>query len=161
MLADFKKGWGYFLSQMECDLIESKLRRLIESKTFKESRQPVNMRLIPDKMNEINLRISEKVQLLIDGTLDETSNLKFYQHLGKKTMDAENEEMAPNLVKSIMHTLYLENARVNSKDRKFRTNNDGIGFTEEGIQNDLKDKNYSTYKDFAVVGVEVARRPKH
>ncbi len=61
MLADFKKGWGYFLSQMECDLIESKIRRVIESKTFKESRQPKNIRLIPDKMNEINLRISEKV----------------------------------------------------------------------------------------------------
>ena len=78
MLADFKKGWGYFLSQMECDLIESKIRRVIDSHTFKESRQPNNLRLIPDKMTEITLRISEKVQLLIEGTLAETSNLKFY-----------------------------------------------------------------------------------
>ena len=74
MLADFKKGWGYFLSQMECDLIESKIRRVIDSHTFKESRKPANLRLIPDKLNEINLRISEKVQVLIEGTLAETSN---------------------------------------------------------------------------------------
>ena len=90
----------------------------------------MNLALIPDKMNEINLRISEKVQLLIEGTLDETSNKKFYKHLSKRTLDAENEEKAPNLVKSIMHTLYLENARVNAQDRRFRTNNEGKGFTD-------------------------------
>ena len=30
-LEDFKKGWGYFLSVLECDLIESKLKRLLDS----------------------------------------------------------------------------------------------------------------------------------
>ena len=121
----------------------------------------MNLALIPDKMNEINLRISEKVQLLIEGTLDETSNKKFYKHLSKRTLDAENEEQAPNLVKSIMHTLYLENARVNAQDRRFRTNNEGKGFTDEQVEEAAKSKEYSTYKDFAVIGVEVARRPKH
>ena len=60
-----------------------------------------------------------------------------------------------------MHTLYLENARVNAQDRRFRTNNDGKGFTEEQLQKQNQAKNYSTYKDFAMVGVEVARRPKY
>jgi hypothetical protein len=60
-----------------------------------------------------------------------------------------------------MHTLYLENAKVNVKDRRFRSNNDGKGFTAEQAEEMAKSKNYSTYKDFAVVGVEVARRPKH
>jgi hypothetical protein len=31
MLGDFKKGWGHFMSQMECDLIETKLRRVLDS----------------------------------------------------------------------------------------------------------------------------------
>jgi hypothetical protein len=34
-LEDFKKGWSYYLSALECDLIESKIRRVLDSQTFK------------------------------------------------------------------------------------------------------------------------------
>ena len=34
-LEDFKKGWNYYLSALECDLIESKIRRILDSQTFK------------------------------------------------------------------------------------------------------------------------------
>jgi len=39
-LRTFKKGWHYYLGKLETDLIQEKLLRLINSLTFKYSRQP-------------------------------------------------------------------------------------------------------------------------
>jgi hypothetical protein len=81
-LEDFKKGWKMYLSSLECDLIEAKLRRILDSQTFKHTRQPSFISLIPDRMTEINLRISEKIQLLMDNALDSgDTQVKFYKHL--------------------------------------------------------------------------------
>ena len=77
-LEDFKKGWSYYLSALECDLIESKIRRIIDSQTFKQSRKPENLSLIPDKMTDVNLRISEKIQLLVEESMQQESFEKFY-----------------------------------------------------------------------------------
>jgi hypothetical protein len=71
-----------YLSSLECDLIEAKLRRILDSQTFKHTRQPSFISLIPDRMTEINLRISEKIQLLMDNALDSgDTQVKFYKHL--------------------------------------------------------------------------------
>ena len=40
MLENFKGGWLYYLSVLETDLIESKLMFILDSLTFKYSRQP-------------------------------------------------------------------------------------------------------------------------
>lgn len=62
-------------------ILESKIMKILESQTFKQSRQPGNLALIPDRMTEINLRISEKLQLLIESSLQKESNEKFFEHL--------------------------------------------------------------------------------
>jgi hypothetical protein len=84
-------------------------------------------------MTEINLRISEKVQLLVDQTLQQDNKDKFYTYLKEQQMDPEYEEKTVNLVQSIMHTLYRENTKVNEKARRFKNNNEGKGFRVEDL----------------------------
>jgi len=118
-------------------------------------------------MTDLNLRISEKVQLLVEGTLDQDNLDKFYKHLTKQQtlLDPDNEQQTTNMVQSIMHTLYIENATVNPRERRFKDHNDGRGFKLEDLENmkveDAKKKEYNIYKDVAVVDVEVAKRPKY
>ena len=40
MLENFKKGWGYYLSVLETSIIETKLNKILDSLTFKYTRQP-------------------------------------------------------------------------------------------------------------------------
>ena len=40
MLHDFKKGWLYYLSVLETEIIEAKLMFILDSLTFKYTRQP-------------------------------------------------------------------------------------------------------------------------
>lgn len=40
MLENFKKGWLYYLSVLETDIIEQKLMTILDSLTFKYTRQP-------------------------------------------------------------------------------------------------------------------------
>jgi hypothetical protein len=84
-------------------------------------------------MTEINLRISEKVQLLVDQTLQQDNKDKFYTYLKEQQMDPEYEEKTVNLVQSIMHTLYRENTKVNEKARRFKNNNEGKGFRVDDL----------------------------
>ncbi len=62
-LEDFKKGWHYYLSALECELIEQKLLAILESETFRHTRGAAQLSLLPDRLTDINLRISEKVQI--------------------------------------------------------------------------------------------------
>jgi len=64
-------------------------------------------------MSEINLRISEKIQLLIEDSMPQESYEKFYKHLKKPNADPECEEQRANMVQSIMHTLHIENTKAN------------------------------------------------
>jgi hypothetical protein len=64
MLQSFKKGWNYFLSELETSIIESKLEAILNSFTFRYSRQPKFLRLAPERLTHDNLRISEKIKVL-------------------------------------------------------------------------------------------------
>lgn len=91
---------------------------------------------------------------------------KFYQHLKQPNADPENEERAVNMVQSIMHTLHIENTKPNPMQRRFKDNNEGKGFKLEDLdklfdEQQKRQKDFSIYKDCAIVGVEVALRPKH
>ena len=60
-LNNFKKGWLYYLSVLETDIIEMKLNIILNSLTFRYSRQPQQLRLVPDRVTAANIRISEKI----------------------------------------------------------------------------------------------------
>ena len=76
ILEQFRLGWGYYLNVLEQDLIEEKLKHILDSFTFKYSRQPGMLALIPDRISEVNLRISEKLKFVIPESLQETAEDK-------------------------------------------------------------------------------------
>lgn len=132
-LEDFKLGWGYYLSNLESDIIESKLIKLLGSATFKHTRQPGFLSLIPDRLQDVNLRISEKMHLLAEGGLADGNKEKLFAHLKSAQVDPEKEERSVNMVQSIIHTLHQENSRVNSFQRRVADHNAGQGFKLEDL----------------------------
>lgn len=64
MLASMKARWFLYLSNLETEIIEEKLEFILESLTFKFSRQPAFLSLIPDRIDAGNLRVASTVKLL-------------------------------------------------------------------------------------------------
>ena len=58
----------------------------------------------------MNLRISEKVQLMMEGS-SETGSIP---HM-IMTIEPETEEKTVNIVQSVLHTLYLDKVQVRMK----------------------------------------------
>lgn len=56
--------WFLYLSVLETEIIEAKLNFILESLTFKYTRQPELLSLIPDRLTEFNLRLASTVQVL-------------------------------------------------------------------------------------------------
>ena len=73
-------------------MIEQKLKEILDSKTFKHSRNPSELSLIPDRLTDVNLRISEKVQLMMEGS-SETGSIP---HMSM-TIEPETEEKSVNI----------------------------------------------------------------
>lgn len=93
-LEEFRKGWHYYLSVFETDIIEQKLLHILNSFTFKYSRMGQFISLIPDKVKEVNLRISEKVKVINDEGLKPVNREKFFTHLKEELIDPHREEKA-------------------------------------------------------------------
>ena len=87
-LDTFKQGWDYYLSVLESDLIEQKLLHILNSVTFKHSRSPQFMSLIPERVTESSLRISEKIKFVVPEGLENTNREKFFTHLKEDLLSA-------------------------------------------------------------------------
>ena len=61
MLARMRARWFLYLSVLETEIIEAKLNFILESLTFKYTRQPELLSLIPDRLTEFNLRLASTV----------------------------------------------------------------------------------------------------
>jgi hypothetical protein len=96
-LNEFKKGWHYYLSVLETDIIETKLLHILNSITYKYSRMPQFLSLIPDYLSELNLRISEKIKVLTETGLQPNKE-KFFTYLKEGLMDPHREELANSQV---------------------------------------------------------------
>lgn len=92
-------------------------------------------------MTEVNLRISEKIKFLIPESLEKQSKEKFFTHLKEDLINVETEKLRSHEVQSILHTLHVGSVK-KTLDTK-------------------EEKKFSIHKDCALVGVEVARRPKY
>lgn len=55
--------WLLYISALEAEIIEEKLDTVLSSLTFKYSRQPELLSLIPDQVTEANLRVASVVKL--------------------------------------------------------------------------------------------------
>ena len=103
-LENFRQGWLYYLSELETEIIESKLLKILDSLTFKYTRQPQFLIITPDKVKPINLRISEKIKILNeDATKD--AETKFFKPLSEDLIDPRREVDVSNRVDSVLQTL--------------------------------------------------------
>eukprot|EP00347_Sterkiella_histriomuscorum_P005365 403356888 len=168
ILKTFKNGWGYYLNAIDQEIIETKLAHILGSFTFKYSRQPGMMALIPDRITETNLRISEKIKFLIPEALDRTNKEKFFTHLKEDLINADSENLRSREVQSVLHTLHVANVKKTldkSKqmgDIKTEDGKKSLIINKENVVRDpLQDQKFSVHKDVAIVGVEVAIRTRY
>lgn len=89
--------WFQYISYLEAELIEYNLYVILESLTFKYSRQPELLSLIPDRMTEFNLRINRVVKIFnSEGKLaTKKKQKKYFRQDGEESSDEE----IPNDVK--------------------------------------------------------------
>jgi hypothetical protein len=73
-LSNFRQGWDYYLSVLEIQIIEIKLMTILDSLTFRYSRQPKFLRVLPERLTQENLKISKKIQVH-DNSLKNDSTL--------------------------------------------------------------------------------------
>ena len=115
-----EKRWNLYLSTIEIEIIEKKLDDIINSLTFKYSRQPEMLSLIPDQLVENNIKISSTIKLHINQNDDLYSDEKedeksvFYRDVYN---DFKRAETLEQLVGSVLYAIQNENL----KQQKQRT----------------------------------------
>ena len=66
MKESMQKRWNLYLSVIEIEIIEKKLDDIVNSLSFKYSRQPEMLSLIPDYLEENNVKISSTIKLHVN-----------------------------------------------------------------------------------------------
>jgi hypothetical protein len=168
MLDDFKEGWHYYLTVLETDLIEQKLMKILDSLTFKYSRQPQYLRVVPDRMEQEHLRINEKISLVLEEGLKnskEHEDVRFYQELNDNLINPDRERQLSTKIKSIIQTL---NHKVLTKTLQEKLREQGGTNIAQLLKDSEEAKKhgpesvYSIFSEVAVAGFEaIGRRPKY
>jgi hypothetical protein len=55
--------WHLYMSNLETEIIETKLSLILDSLTFKYTRQPEMLALLPDRITEFNLRVNKTIKI--------------------------------------------------------------------------------------------------
>ena len=63
MLENMQYRWHLYMSNLETDIIETKLSLILDSLTFKYTRQPEMLALVPDRITEFNLRVNKTIKI--------------------------------------------------------------------------------------------------
>jgi hypothetical protein len=63
MLERMSKRWLRYISILQTDIIEAKLKIILNSITFKYTRQKEFLCLMPNRLNPQNLRISQTIKI--------------------------------------------------------------------------------------------------
>lgn len=63
MLETMQYRWHLYMSNLETDIIETKLSLILDSLTFKYTRQPEMLALVPDRITEFNLRVNKTIKI--------------------------------------------------------------------------------------------------
>jgi hypothetical protein len=56
-------NWHLYMSDLETDIIETKLSMILDSLTFKYTRQPEMLSVVPDRVTEFNLRVNKTIKI--------------------------------------------------------------------------------------------------
>ena len=149
---------------LETEIIEEKLTFILESLTFKYTRQPQFLIIAPDRIRPSNLRISEKIKILNKNANNKRS-ARFFKVLDEDLIDPKREEEVANHVDSVLQTLNHSLLKKNL-DYKFRKDGtsleDQLNRWQEEAEKEGKGKSeFSLHKDCALTGFDaIARRPK-
>jgi len=163
MLRFMDTRWSLFLSIFETEIIEEKLTRVLGSLTFKYSRQPERLSLIPDRMTEINLRLASAIKIVDDsgsgaaeGQDAATNTIKSYKDV------YDDPDRASDLRKTVGSVLDVIEKKRDEPFRGKKKRDDLATFTRQEKQTKTEpEEKYAMHKHVAISGVDVAKRPKH
>jgi hypothetical protein len=150
MIDMFRGGWHYYLSVLETDIIEMKLKLILESLTFRYTRRPQDLCLTPERLNGRDLRISAKIKILNpkaftkDGKVANNDE-KFFMGLQDDLIDPNREAEKSKRVNSILATVNNVNLR-KKVDKKLTKQGKSLN---EAVD---EKKDFSVFKDFAIAG---------
>ena len=82
-------------------IIEAKLMFILDSLTFKYSRQPQFLVVQPERITSSNIRISEKIKILNENSTNDKQT-KFFKPLSEDLIDPERELDVRNHVDSVL-----------------------------------------------------------
>jgi hypothetical protein len=87
--------WYQYISVLEAEIIEENLELILSSFTFKYSRQPEMLSLIPDRMTEFNLRIN-KVMKIFNPEGKKATLKKQKKYFNQNENEISDDEETPN-----------------------------------------------------------------
>ena len=96
-LENFKSGWDYYLSVLEIQIIELKLMTILDSLTFKYSRQPQFLRVLPDRLTTQNLKICKRIKISGSQVKDQAVEQMI------KKVTSGNDEVNSRVVSTLKH----------------------------------------------------------
>jgi hypothetical protein len=101
MRSTIESRWLLYISSLESEIIDEKLDLILESLTFKFTRQPGLLSLVPDRLTEGNVRITSTVKLQNDGDNDKDKERKFYKDISDPQRSQDLEEVVGSVLNTI------------------------------------------------------------
>ena len=159
MLTQFEKGWDYFLSTLETDIIKSKLELVINSLTFRYSRQPKFLKLVPERLTSEHLRITERIKTVNQQGLDPEGTAKFFTDDDSGVINPDREKETASRVESEVHTIKTAFDEYMQKIKALVKENKATGKLIDTLE--ISGKDFSIVNDVAISGFRdgIARRP--
>ena len=108
------------MSELETSIIEEMLITIVESLTFKYTRQPEMLSLVRDRVEEVNLRLALTMKIInqekqnvktsegyyeTQDPLNPKNKMKFYRDV---YTDEKRTEILKDMVESVYHSTYEE-----------------------------------------------------
>ena len=139
-----------------------KLKNILNSLTFRYSRQPEFLKLVPERLTADHLRISEKIKVINEASSTDQDE-KFFKADKDGIIDPKREMEVSSKVESIMKTLNKAHADQLNEINKKLNKKDAIQFGKNAktSQSDPVRKDYSIHNDVCIAGFTdgVGRRP--
>jgi len=76
MLAKMRVRWHNYISVLESEVIETKLEFILDSFTFKYTRQPEMLSLVPQRVPELSLRVTPIVKIFNEQATEQEQNIE-------------------------------------------------------------------------------------
>lgn len=155
MLASMRARWYLYLSNLETEIIEEKLEFILDSLTFKYTRQPGLLSLIPDRMTAGNLRVASTVKLhntaAAEAAQDGGARPKFYKDVySDPNRSADLREALDSVLHAVSQPSLERPAAWEDPDA-----------SRAARSTASSDAKYTVTKHVCVAGVEPAKRPKY